>query len=54
MEFLNNLGPILTVVGVAIAVIFAVIMIVGKFYRKVDQGHALIINKMKNARKNAR
>ncbi|ALO44099.1 hypothetical protein CWB73_02960 [Pseudoalteromonas phenolica] len=48
MEFLNNLGPILTVVGVAIAVIFAVIMIVGKFYRKVDQGHALIINKMKN------
>ncbi|MBQ4811423.1 hypothetical protein A7985_11180 [Pseudoalteromonas luteoviolacea] len=48
MEFLDNLGPILTIVGVSIAVIFAIIMIIGKFYRKVDQGHALIINKMKN------
>ncbi|TMP24626.1 hypothetical protein CWB99_21680 [Pseudoalteromonas rubra] len=48
MEFLNNLGPVLTIVGTAIVVIFAVILLIGKFYRKVEQGHALIINKMKN------
>ncbi|MEC4090767.1 SPFH domain-containing protein [Pseudoalteromonas rubra] len=48
MEFLNNLGPVLTIVGTAVVVIFAVILLIGKFYRKVEQGHALIINKMKN------
>ena len=48
MEFLDNLIPILTFVGIAIAVIFAILLIIGKFYRKVEQGQALIINKMKN------
>jgi len=48
MEFLDNLVPILTFVGIGIAIIFAILLIVGKFYRKVDQGQALIINKMKN------
>jgi len=48
MEFLDNLLPILTFVGIAIAVIFAILLIVGKFYRKVEQGQALIINKMKS------
>ncbi|XQF93331.1 flotillin family protein [Pseudoalteromonas espejiana] len=48
MEFLDNLLPILTFVGIAIAVIFAILLIIGKFYRKVEQGQALIINKMKN------
>jgi uncharacterized membrane protein YqiK len=48
MEFLNNLGPVLTIAGTVIVVIFAVILLIGKFYRKVEQGHALIINKMKN------
>ncbi|MCO7188913.1 MULTISPECIES: SPFH domain-containing protein [unclassified Pseudoalteromonas] len=48
MEFLNNLGPVLTIAGLVITVVFAVIMLIGKFYRKVEQGHALIINKMKN------
>lgn len=48
MDFLDNLVPILTFVGIGIAIIFAILLIVGKFYRKVDQGQALIINKMKN------
>ncbi|AZZ96449.1 SPFH domain-containing protein [Pseudoalteromonas sp. R3] len=48
MEFLNNLGPVLTIAGLVITVVFAVIMLIGKFYRKVEQGHALIINKTKN------
>ncbi len=48
MEFLDNLMPILTFAGIAIAIIFAILLIIGKFYRKVEQGQALIINKMKN------
>ncbi|MCF7512227.1 hypothetical protein L3V43_02665 [Pseudoalteromonas sp. L23] len=48
MEFLNNLGPVLTIVGISIVIIFAILLLIGKFYRKVEQGQALIINKMKN------
>ncbi len=48
MEFLDNLVPIIAIVGIGILVIFSILLIIGKFYRKVDQGQALIINKMKN------
>ena len=48
MDFLDNIIPILTFVGIAIVVIFAILITIGKFYRKVEQGQALIINKMKN------
>ncbi|NUZ09796.1 hypothetical protein HUZ36_03265 [Pseudoalteromonas sp. McH1-7] len=48
MEFLNNLGPVLAIAGIAIVIIFAILLLIGKFYRKVEQGQALIINKMKN------
>ncbi|MCG9759458.1 MULTISPECIES: hypothetical protein [Pseudoalteromonas] len=48
MEFLNNLGPVLAIVGISIVIIFAILLLIGKFYRKVEQGQALIINKMKN------
>lgn len=48
MEFLDNIMPILTIAGIAVAIIFSILLIIGKFYRKVEQGQALIINKMKN------
>jgi uncharacterized membrane protein YqiK len=48
MEYLDNIIPILTIAGIAVAILFSILIIVGKFYRKVDQGQALIINKMKN------
>jgi uncharacterized membrane protein YqiK len=38
---------ILVAAVIIIAVLFGVAIIVAKFYRKVDQGRALIINKMK-------
>ncbi|WP_440055310.1 SPFH domain-containing protein [Pseudoalteromonas sp. T1lg65] len=48
MEFLNNLGPVLTIAATALIIIFAILLLIGKFYRKVEQGQALIINKMKS------
>ncbi|TMP42396.1 hypothetical protein CWB96_11470 [Pseudoalteromonas citrea] len=48
MDFLNNIVPVLTFAGIAILIIFAILLMIGKFYRKVEQGQALIINKMKN------
>lgn len=42
------LQVVLIIVGLIILFIIGILVMISKFYRKVDQGKALIINKMKN------
>lgn len=44
MESLESLIPFAGVVGLLIVVIFAVLLGIAAFYKKVTQGHALIVN----------
>ena len=39
--------PAIFIVGVLGVILLGTLIIIAKFYRKVDQGQALIINKMK-------
>ena len=43
----EQLIPVVIIVGVLVLVFFGVMIIIAKFYRKVDQGKALIVNTMK-------
>lgn len=44
----DQLIPVLIIVGILAVVIFGVLIMIAKFYRKVDQGRALIVNTMKS------
>lgn len=48
MDYLDNLMPALIALGALVGLIFTVLLVISKFYRKVEQGQALIINKMKH------
>lgn len=48
MAFSENIIPVITVAGTVIAALFSVLFVVSRFYRKVEQGQALIINKLKS------
>jgi uncharacterized membrane protein YqiK len=39
--------PILVSAGIAIVLLFCFIVMFAKFYRKIEQGHALIINTLR-------
>jgi uncharacterized membrane protein YqiK len=43
-----ELIPVLIVAAILVVVVFAVFVLVGRFYRQVDQGRALIINTMRS------
>ena len=45
MTFMNNLWIIGA--GIGLLLFIGILVMIARFYRKVDQGHALIINKMK-------